>query len=367
MVYHFIKVNSVSNDARVRKWIKTFNDWGVKAKVVAFVKNEEGWKNGAVEVQTKKIWFRKLFPIGSGRIFKIIETTFKLIPIILKAKSGTTFVYHDNQLYLTILFHVLVKRIKKHDLVWDMHELPHSILLRVPFTKFVIRYIIENVNYRIITNLYRAEYLKTELNLDINFFILNNYPSNLDLNEPLKKIPSTINDWLVNKEPYALWIGVPGKHRNFPAFYRACKNLGLKMVILGKMNDETEYLNNDEDCKILFVDPAKILDYIDNAALSAVFYIGINKNNWLCEPNRLYLLMSRGACFIAGNNPPIKQSLEDYPFTTVLNSDAPNQEEVLKGVKKLLNKEKEGIERVKFGKDFLIEKNMIWEDQVSKF
>ena len=368
MVYHFIKTaTTIKNDARVRKWIKTFNDWKIDANVVGFVVEEKNWKDDFVSVETLEIWFRKFFSIGNGRIFKIAETTIRLIPRILKAKPGTIFVYHDNQLYLTILVHAILKRSKKHLLVWDMHELPHAFLLNRLIFKNVLRFMLKRFDYCFITNEHRGNYINLKLGTNISFKVLNNYPTLLDLDESQKALPKALENWLNEKESYALWIGNPSEKRNFPPFYKSCKLLGLKMIILGKTNKETEYINEDENCKVLFVDPAEIIDYIDNSAISAVFYKGVNKNNWFCEPNRLYLLMSRGASFIAGNNPPIKQSLENYPFSMVLNSDAPNQEEVLKGIKQLLNKENEGKERVRFGKDFLLDNNMIWEDQISKF
>lgn len=368
MVYHFIKTGTtIKNDARVRKWIKTFNDWKIEAKVVGFVVEEKRWKDKFVEVETLKIWFRKIFSIGSGRVFKIVETTSRLLLKILKAKPGSIFVYHDNQLYLTILVHAILKKPKKHVLVWDMHELPHAFLLNRLIFKNILKFILKRFDHCFITNQHRGNYINMKLGTNISFNVLNNYPTLLDLDESQKALPNALNHWLNEKESYALWIGNPSSKRNFTPFYQSCKALGLKMVILGKTNRESEYLNEDENCKVLFVDPSEIIDYIDNAAISAVFYIGVNKNNWFCEPNRLYLLMSRGASFIAGNNPPIKQTLENYPFSMVLNADAPNKEEVLKGIKQLLNKEYEGKEHVKFGKDFLLENSMIWEDQVSKF
>lgn len=368
MVYHFIKTaTTIKNDARVRKWIKTFNDWKIDANVVGFVVEEKDWKDEFVEVKTLKIWFRKLFSIGKGRIFKIGETTIRLIPRILKAKPGSIFVYHDNQLYLTILIHAILKRSKKHMLVWDMHELPHDFLLNQTIFKNVLRFMLKRFDHCFITNEHRGKYINLRLGTNISFKVLNNFPTLLDLDETKKALPKALEFWLNEKESYALWIGNPSEKRNFLPFYKSCKSLGLKMVILGNTNKETEYINNDELSKVLFVDPAEIVDYIDNSAISAVFYKGVNKNNWFCEPNRLYLLMSRGASFVAGNNPPIEQTLGDYPYSKVLNSDAPNQDTILKAITQLINIEKEDLNQVLFGRKFLTKKNMIWEDQISQY
>ena len=177
MVYHFIKTaTKAKNDARLRKWIKTFNDdWKIKACVIAFVTTEKSWQEEFVEIKTKTIWFRKFFKIGKGRPIKIIETFLKLLPIILKSKPGTTFIYHDNQLYFVILFHVILKKFFKHRLVWDMHELPHNFLLEWPIFKSVFRYIIKKFDYCIVANKFRGEYINEKLSLDKKFRILNNY------------------------------------------------------------------------------------------------------------------------------------------------------------------------------------------------
>jgi len=368
MVYHLIKTaTTIKNDARVRKWINTFNDWKLEARVVGFVVDEKSWKEDFVEVETLKIWFRRFFPIGKGRIFKIAETTIRLIPRIFNAKPGSTFVYHDNQLYLTILFHAIFKRLKKHTLVWDMHELPHEFLLDWPIFKNVLRFILMRFDYCIITNKHRGNYINRKLDINISFKVLNNFPTMLDLKDSQKEFPVALKNWVGEKESYSLWIGNPSNKRNFSPYYVSCKLMGLKMVILGEINDETEYLRDDSNCKILFVDPSEIINYIDHSIISAVFYKGITKNNWFCEPNRLYLLMSRGANFIAGNNPPIEESLENYPYSVMLNSDAPTQDDVMKGIQQSMNNKKNIENRVDFGKNFLFQKNMIWEHQVSKF
>ena len=364
MVYHFIKTDTkAKNDARLRRWIKTFNDdWKIKACVIAFVTNEQSWQEEFVEVRTKKIWFRKFFKIGKGRPFKIIETFLKLLPVILKSRPGTTFIYHDNQLYFVIMFHAMLKKILRHRLVWDMHELPHNFLLEWPAFSYLLRYMLERFDYCIVANKYRGQYINERLNTEKEFKILNNYPTIVDL-EKEKNLQFDLG--FNKKDTIALWIGSPSIKRNFIPFYEACKNLGFKILVLGKISNESAFLETDKNCKILFVKPETIPDYIDNISLSAVFYRNVNKNNWFCEPNRLYLLMSRGAKFIAGNNPQIKDTLKHYEYAKVLNSDAPEYDKILKGVKEL-NDIKKPQNPVEYGRNFLKENNMVWEYQIDQ-
>jgi len=362
MVYHFIKTaTKAKNDARLRKWIKTFNDdWKIKACVIAFVTNEQSWHEEFVEIRTKKIWFRKFFKIGRGRAFKIVETFLKLLPVILKSNPGTTFIYHDNQLYSVILFHAIFKKFLKHRLVWDMHELPHSFLLKWPVFRHLLKYMLKNFDYCIVANNYRGQYINERLNTEKEFKSLNNYPTKVDL-EREKNLQFDLG--FDKKDTIALWIGNPSIKRNFIPFYEACKKLDFKILVLGRISKESNFLNYDKNCKVLFVNPETIPDYIDNTSFSAIFYRNVNKNNWLCEPNRLYLLMSRGAKFIAGNNPQIKKALKHYEYAKVLNSVAPDYDSILEGVKKL-NEIKKPQNPVEYGRKFLKENTMIWEYQI---
>ena len=60
MVYHFIKTSSVANDARLRKWINTFNDWQLVAKIFSFSNHSNEWKQGVVDVNESRIYFSKV-------------------------------------------------------------------------------------------------------------------------------------------------------------------------------------------------------------------------------------------------------------------------------------------------------------------
>lgn len=366
---HIIKTKSWRNDGRLLKWITSLKQHGIDSDVYVL---EDRNKNGIlfddnIKIIATSLFFRKFFPKSKGKLLKVPEYTLKSIKYI-SSTSYSVYVFHDLQNYLTLFFYCIFKPLHKKKLVWDLHELPHSILSRFWLFKQFIRFILTRVDLKIHTNIERRDFIANTFGVNEALsVVLNNFPTVEYHNTNKAAIPLDLKNWLGGC-PYILWMGSTVDKRNFIPVLEAYKNFKdrIRMVILGNVTPEAELKiknNRLEQCIYSqYVAQSEIVNYVDNALFSIVFYKHVSPNNFFCEPNRLYQLIARNIPVIVGANPPMISTVMKYQAGIVLNGDGSDIQEIKEAMAKML----EPQTRQKFQKSMAVlidQKPFNWEEQ----
>lgn len=71
-------------------------------------------------------------------------------------------------------------------------------------------------------------------------------------------------------------------------------------------------------------------------AFSLIFYKNTSANNWYCEPNRMFQNVINGNPVIVGNNPPMKDFVENGGYGVMVETDGSDVEKIKAGIKALL-------------------------------
>lgn len=344
-VLHFIKTKSILSDGRLLKWIDSLEGVNIKSKIVVLEDANEKIKTtlgSSTEVEKIKLQSRRFFKKkGSGFLLKIPEYAFKSYRIFNSSKEEIV-VFHDNQHYLTLLLLLIFNQFNKRKIIWDLHELPHSSLLRLSITRKFLKAVLENCYMVIHTNTQRHEFLHSRLKFsEKKSVILNNYPEIEYILSEKKENSSDINDWL-NGEQYILWLGAATKTRCFDTVFEAYKHYSksFKLIILGNITEEFKQLilKNNLSNRIWnsYVDQSEIINFIDNAMFSIVLYKNNSPNNFYCEPNRVYQLLSRKIPAIVGNNPRLLEMVKDRNFGIVLENDGSDSKSMLEAFERMI-------------------------------
>lgn len=329
-ILHIIKTKSLSSDGRLLKWLESLNNNNIQSTVF-ILEDEHSLETKSIlnaKVYNTKLFFRRLFKQRRGYIFKIPEYSFKSY-FFIKKSSQKTVVFHDMQHYFTFLLFIIFGKNGK-TFIWDMHELPHSILFKFQFTRWLLKIMLEEMNLLIYTNEERRNYVidKMEFNEKL-FLILNNFPNSDFIKKEKSSLPDNLKIML-DEKPYILWMGQASLPRNFDVMYEAYSNFKqyYKLIIVGNIdNDIKERISKDLKEGLIFqtfVPQSELINYIDNAALSVVLYKSNIPNNKFCEPNRLYQLIARKIPVICGNNPPMKSIVHRIGAGIVLLDDGSN-------------------------------------------
>lgn len=342
-VLHIIKSPSFETDGRLQKWVKQLYKRGFHSTVFIV---EDGNKNTVENfyentVKKQSLFFRKYFKQRSGYLFKIPEYLKKTSSYICEFE-GEIIVFHDVQQYLNLFFHLISNKNRTHKVVWDLHELPHNILLNNFAFRPFLRFLLNNVDAVVYTNVERREYIKDHLKglKEKRFFILNNYPDSGYINSDFENVDIETFD---NSKPYILWLGAGIETRNFGAFLRAYKRVNdqFNLVVIGnidpKFEDELGVYRSENKLFNKFVNQSDIKKYIDNSFLSVVLYNTSSANNLLCEPNRLYQLVSRDIPVVVGNNPTMANLINKLEVGVVLRDDGSSSDNIYEGMQRIID------------------------------
>ncbi len=335
---HIIKSPSFKTDGRLQKWIKKLYKSGINSSVfIVEDDNSNSLENFYdATIQKKSLYSRKFFKQRSGYLFKIPEYLKATIPYVKKFK-GEIIIFHDVQQYLNLFWHILINKNRNHKIIWDLHELPHNILLKNGLFKPVLKFLLNNVDLVVYTNKERREYINSNLNglKERKYFILNNFPDSDYINSDFEKLEIPI---FKNSNPYFLWLGAGIESRNFGSFLKAYERFQTKfnLVVIGRIDPKFEpeiaIYRNENKLFNKFVNQNEIKKYIDNSFLSVVLYNSKSANNLLCEPNRLYQLVSRNIPVIVGNNPTMANLVNSLKVGEVLPDDGSSSENIYKAI-----------------------------------
>gem|GEM_PF-3064197 len=366
---HIIKSPSYNSDGRLQKWVKQLNKYNISSTVFIIEDDncEAVEENDNVTISKKSLFFRKIFKKRSGYVFKVPEYLFKSVLFIRKS-NPKVIIFHDVQQYLNLLWHLLLNSNRSHKVIWDLHELPHDILLTKGIFKPFLKFLLNNVDAVVYTNIERRKYIKINVKglNERKYFILNNFPDKKYL---ISSTESVIINSFGNSNPYILWLGAGIETRNFGAFLKAFRHFKdqFNLVVIGKIDpkfdSELSTLRFEKRIFNRFVDQSEIKKYIDNCFLSIVLYNTSSVNNLLCEPNRLYQLVSRNIPVVVGNNPTMANLINKLKVGVVLPDDGVSSNEIIRAIHMVIEnneKYKENSMRNDYSKIFS------WENQINE-
>lgn len=369
-VLHFIKTKNVLSDGRLLKWIDSLESAKIKSKVIVLEDQNETINtnlDSSLEVEKINLVSRKYFPKkGKGFFLKIPEYSFKSYQKFITSKEEII-LFHDNQHYLTLCLILIFKQFNKRKIIWDLHELPHSSLLKFAITRKFLKAVFENCYMVIHTNKQRYEFLHSKIKFaEKKYFILNNYPEIEYILSEKKENLSDVKHWL-NEEPYILWLGAATNTRCFDTVFEAYKlySKNYKLIILGNITNDFKQLivKNNLSNRIwsAFVNQSQMIHFIDNASFSIVLYKNNSPNNFYCEPNRVYQLLSRKIPVIVGNNPRLLEMVYNKNYGIVLDNDGSDTKTMIEAFKKMIQ-EHQNFKKTLNETNF--ENVFSWEDQI---
>lgn len=340
---HVIKSTSYNTDGRLLKWLESLNRY--KEKSMVYIIEDDNHSSKDENIFRDRLIFRKIFRKRTGYVLKVMEYLFRFIGLLFsnQVKNVNVIVFHDVQQYANLYFSIAFRFFHKKAIIWDLHELPHQYFEKYSILRSFIRFLITKSDLTVFTNIARKDYVFKIYNIkNGDFFVLNNYPNTEYNFQKQQKLEEEIELWL-DSQPYILWLGAGAKVRNFDSFLKGYDNLSkrFKLIVLGKVESDFTHqisiLKAENKVKVLFVKQSEMIQYIDNAAFSVVMYNSFSMNNYMCEPNRLYQLLTRGIPVICGNNPPLAQAIEQVGISIVLEDDGRDSECLKKNMSIMAN------------------------------
>lgn len=363
-----IKTNSLDKDDRLRKEANVFSKYGYKIAINALLdenQKREFFAYNGVKVFEIKLISRKFFSNAKALIVKSIELLIKSLINIIKIRPSCVWV-HDYDFILLMPLLIIFRKIgfiKK--IVWDQHELPSLFTKNNGFLKFIIKYLMNNVDIIIVTNEYRRKYIVDKYNIKTKVEIIENYPDINFVNYEYKDLPEEVIQWLNNSQYFFVQNGF-NEDRAFVELVKSFikyvedNNSEEKLIVVGggpielknKVEKEIGIERFRKNILLLKSVPQfSLIPFIDNAIASIIFYKNKKDLNQLyCSPNRLFQALCRKTPVIVGNNPPMRRLVEKNEIGVVADTLGENVEKIYNAFvefNKNSSKYKENLEKCK--------------------
>lgn len=330
------KTNGLEFDDRIRKISLSLLDKGFNVDILSFDVNsnteesshpyDSRINNTSYRLLTAK-WFRGI------KAFHMAEFGLRCFFTLISRRSRQQCVWLNDPIMVLIMPIFLLLRgmgvIK--GIIWDQHELPLEAITRNGFFRKVFGKFIDWVDVTIEANHPRLEYIKDVYQVlkHKKAFVLRNFCHRTFALSDKGTLPQSFG--VKEKEYFLLQSG--GTHyRHFNSVVEAVMSLDkcLPLVVLGRtdpkmVEDARCRYGSEFDKRFIFtgmIPQLEIVNFLDNSLASIILYKkSISTNNWLCDPNRLFQAVNRGVPVIIGNNPPMIEIVEQYPYALVLDDD----------------------------------------------
>lgn len=254
-------------------------------------------------------------------------------------------------------------------IIWDLHEIP-EIFLKNSVTKFILRFLMNRCKVVIHANAQRIQYLKDHHAIDKknHHKVIRNYPD-----EAMAKKTDEVYDkfakWLDGSECVYLQCATDFKRCQEESFEGIMKINGLKAVAVGNYNQETINESRKKygaafDKKFFFtglVPQEMTPHYIRSCTTSLVLYRNTSANNYYCEPNRMFQSIINGCPVVVGNNPPMRELVEEYNFGIVIPSDGSSAKDIVEGIKNVSKNRDKILQSINANK-----KKILWDSQMDE-
>lgn len=227
------------------------------------------------------------------------------------------------------------------NLLWDLHELP-SMLLGNPLKQMFLRYIFRRCKCVVHVNPQRLDYLKSlgVVSDPSKHLILRNYPNFEDVDTEYDEKFKTFVEWKGDRK----CVYLQSLYEDDRAAYESVKAVlsfpELVAVVVGGFDDKSR-IRLQKECgeefnrRVLFVGKVaqlKIPQYVKECFTTIVLYKNTSPNNWFCEANRFYQSVILGLPVVVGNNPSMKELVDEYSLGISIDDDGNDVEKIKCGL-----------------------------------
>ena len=314
-VAFIVRTQKIATDNRVRKEIGTLNNMGCEVSLIYssddFVDVNFGQR---FVFKVRSLWSvsdkRNLI-----RYISIVFFTFSVVTRIAlckKLRDSEKFWVCDPMLFGVVL---LLQAFNK-EVIWDHHELPPSIVLRYSFLTRLYKAAYRGAFSVIHANKSRADWLSKALECSPKLeVIIPNYMScsDFDVEVEVEALKNRTSEFVYLQN--CLSFGRCGYE-----IFSALKESGYQVVYAGSVDKEyLEKLEADlkvsDFCVFLhFLSVPEMNWVLKRSAFTLIFYRNISFNNWFCDANRLYHAVSLGVKVCVGNNPTMKDVVDNIEY-----------------------------------------------------
>lgn len=232
-------------------------------------------------------------------------------------------------------------------ILWDLHELPMP-LMGSSLKRRLFNYLERKCKVMIHANKERLDYLYKEgvVKQMNKQFYLRNYPQFNEIDSEYDEAFFAFKEWKGDTKCVYLQGLQDAKRADVESIKSVLSFPELKGVVVGRiLPEQMERFKEkvgEQDLKnrIFFTGQIKQLktpQYIKECILSLVFYKNTNPNNWFCEPNRLFQSINNGVPVVVGNNPPMKELVENYGVGISADTDGSDQEKMVIAIKQAMD------------------------------
>ena len=366
-----IRTTSLIYDDRVRKEAVTisnnFQDYNLH--ICAFENNSSDYDIERTTIHRAPIKLRFFFPSNKMVFLKILEMYYRYFSVLRKNRYDVYWLHNFESFGIIPLLSIYKKITRKPNvkIVWDQHELPPSFFYSSRIGKFIYRKVISLCDKNIMASKDRIMFLDSVGALPKNHLVtsLDNLPDTYFISQEPEAVPTEVDAWL-NGRNFFLCQGGYSKQRAFLEVVDAAIKSDVKILFVGPIREnlilEAMNRHGEEDvlshCKFLdSVPQIRLIDYIDKALASLVFYKKDSVNNWHCAPNRFYQSLSRGTPVITGNNPLFASTLEGSASGLVCDTDGCDSDAIAKSLTNFIRNP--GA--------YVVDKSFDWDSQLPKF
>jgi glycosyltransferase involved in cell wall biosynthesis len=364
-----INTDGLEYDDRVRKEIVSVQKLfpNIKFKIFAMIggkennKESEGVTTYGTPYKTYYLKSRDKYKNGEKDAIKLLEFTFKVLPDI-REYEAVWFAEITGALAL-MLSH-------NRYLLWDLHEIPAR-FFRNNVTKLALKYIFRKCNVVLHANPARINYMK-ELGListPSKHHAIRNYPNFEDIDSEYDQKYYDCKNWIGEKKCVYLQGLFADRRAPFETISAVMDTPNLIAIVVGAFDTAILYRLYKKYSEISIkerirfvgkIQQLKIPQYLLLCSLSLVFYKNVSANNFYCEANRFYQSLVLGVPVVCGNNPSMKEIVEQYGVGISIDDDGSSVEKISKGITELVKNEDTIKTNIAKSKD-----NFFWNSQES--
>lgn len=337
-----LKTDGLEYDDRVRKEILSIQKLYPNISFKIFVllpdnKESEGVTSYGIPYKSIKLQSRDKYASKEKLMLKSIEF-YKVVSKDIK---------HFDAIWCAELATVVVAALapKKH-LIWDLHELPTALLGNC-CTRTLLKYIFKRCKVVVHANPQRTDYLKSlGLIRDAGkHYAIRNYPNFDDVDTVFDEKYQQFIAWKGNRRcVYLQGLSVQGRAA-YESIKAVLSHSDLVAVVIGDIYSPdkgklmAEYGDKLEE-RVFFagrINQLKIPQYVAQCISTLVFYQNIRANNYYCEANRFYQSVIIGLPVVVGNNPPMRDIVNEYQFGVSVDDDGRDVEMMSSGLDQILS------------------------------
>ena len=358
-----IKTDGLEYDDRVRKEILSIQELfpHIKFKILAMLpenKHYEGVTEYGVPFSTVYVPARDKYPSAKKTLLKAWQFQ-KAIEKEL-VKFDAVWCANDDAL-------VTVALTSNKRVLWDLHEIPAA-LTGSWLKRKLLRYLFTRCKVVVHANPQRKQYLESigVISQPENHYSLRNYPNFDDGDKVFDETYSRFIEWKKDRKCIYLQGLDQDRRSAYESIQAVMKGTDLCAIVVGNFHGPSkdrllsEYGENLKEriCFIGRIPQMKIPQYVGQCFMSMIFYKNVSPNNWYCEANRFYQSIILGLPVVTGNNPSMKELVDEYGFGVSIDDDGRDVKKIIGGIKLLLDNYNSYKDNIKENK-----KNLIWENQ----